>query len=393
MDCPVCCSTHLRGVLRIPAIPVLCNVIWEKREDALAVPRGDVDLVFCEDCGHVFNQAFDPALLKYDVQYENSLHFSPLFQRYASGLAKYLVETYDLHGKNIIEIGSGKGDFLRLLCQTGGNTGTGFDPSYAPDPQEQHPAITFIRDVYTERYAATQADLVLARHVLEHIYQPAEFIQGLRRTLGERLDALVFFEVPNLGYILRDTAVWDVIYEHYSYFSAGSLTTLFTGHGFQVLRTAEAYADQFLSIEARPSPAGPLAAGRPDAREVEELAGRVERFAAESQGKMARWREQLDRLHAQGRRVALWGAGSKGISFLNMLGARGEVECVVDINPRKLGKYVTGAGQPIVSPEMLKGTASARQPDTIIVMNPIYQQEIRGMASELGLRADFLAAS
>ncbi len=400
--CPVCQSTQVRGILDIPQIPALGNVLWENRADALAAARGNVRLTFCETCGHLYNRAFDPALMEYDVQYENSLHFSPLFQNYATRLAQSLVDRYDLRGKNIIEIGSGKGDFLRLLCQYGGNHGIGFDPSYEPSPDEAHPAITFVRDVYAERYAGYRADLILFRHVLEHIHQPEAFIQSLRRIIGvrrtigaqkqaaDRSDPVVFCEVPNLGYILRDTAIWDIIYEHYSYFSANSLASLFTRCGFQVLNLGDAFDGQFLYIEAMPGGDDHLPPASWNALPIETLAGMVAGFAARGQEKIARWYEQVGALRESGKRAVLWGAGSKGISFLNMLHVQEEIPYVVDINPRKRGKYVTGSGQQIVPPEFL---ASNYRPDTIIVMNPIYRQEIQGMVEQLGLKVEYLFAS
>jgi len=38
---------------------------------------------------------------------------------------------HNLHDKDIIGIGSGKG-FLLLLCELGNNRAVGFDPSYVP---------------------------------------------------------------------------------------------------------------------------------------------------------------------------------------------------------------------------------------------------------------------
>lgn len=388
-QCPVCQAATLQSIIQIPQIPVLSNVIWDQREDALSAPRGDVHLAFCSTCGHVFNQSFDPDRMQYDLQYENSLHFSPRFQKYATWLAHYLVDQYDLHGKTIVEIGSGKGDFLRMLCEYGDNAGTGFDPSYQPDPADQHPAMSFIRDVFSERYASYQADMILSRHVLEHIYQPAAFAQSLRRTIGSRKNTVVFCEVPNLAYILRDTAIWDIIYEHISYFSPHSLGELFTRNGFNTLNLAEAYEGQFLYIEAAPREAGRPTPDAPYATPVAALTNQVLGFAQRSQEKLAGWQQQLDALRAAGKRAVVWGAGSKGISFLNMLHVQDEIQYVIDINPRKRNKFITGAGQQIVPPEFL----GQYRPDTVIVMNPIYRQEIQKTVDELGLKVEYQFAS
>lgn len=389
VQCPVCSATGLEEVLELRQLPVLANVLWDSREQALAAPRGDVCLIFCERCGHVFNQAFDPGKIQYNVQYENSLHFSPRFQQHAIWLAHHLVDEYSLHGKTIVEIGSGKGDFLRLLCEYGGNVGTGFDPSYEPNAEEAHPFMSFIRDVYSEQYADYQADLICSRHTLEHMENPTGFVQSLRSTIGNHKRSVVFIEVPNFGYILRDTAIWDIIYEHYSYFSPHSLSNLFSFHGFNILTLADAYDGQFLYIEAIPRDVTRSAPNAPYALPLETLIQQVKQFEKRSQEKLQQWRQIIDSLRSGGKRTVLWGAGSKGISMLNMLHVQDEIGYIVDINPRKRNRFVTGAGQQIVAPEFLL----EYRPDTIIIMNPIYQQEIQQMVDEMGLQVEFMAAS
>ena len=54
----------------------------ESEEEVAAILAG-----YGHGSGHVFNLAFDPALVKYAEGYENSLHHSPRFQAYAEELA------------------------------------------------------------------------------------------------------------------------------------------------------------------------------------------------------------------------------------------------------------------------------------------------------------------
>ncbi len=84
----------------------------------------------------------------------------------------------------------------------------------------------------------------------------------------------------------------------------------------------------------------------------------------------------------------MWGAGSKGVSFLNTVGIQDGIRYVVDVNPRKGGRYVVGTGQEIVAPEFLRGY----RPDITIVMNRIYDREIRGIMETLGVRTEFVYA-
>lgn len=385
--CTVCQSSGATVFVEVPHVPVICNVLWPTRERALAAPRVDIRLAFCPRCGHIFNPDFDPTLMAYSEEYENSLHFSPRFQQYVTGLATDLVERYGLHHKQLIDIGGGKGDFLKLLCTLGNNRGVSIDPSYAPGPGADGAdgCITFIQDYYSEQYAHLPADFISSRHTLEHISDPHSFVRTLRRTIGDRSQSVVFFEVPNALFTLQDLAIWDIIYEHCSYFTAHSLAYLFTACGFHVHNVQTTFAGQFLCLEAMPA-----ALSQTYHREVEvvALAQDVTRFATRYEEKVREEREKLAGWRQAGKKVVIWGAGSKGITFLNILGAAGQIEYAVDINPRKEGMYITGTGQPIKPPSFLQEYA----PDVVLVMNPVYLAEIEQTLGSMGVSAEVVPA-
>ncbi|MGQ0571078.1 MAG: class I SAM-dependent methyltransferase, partial [Armatimonadota bacterium] len=213
-------------------MPVLCNVLYTTRKQALSAPRGDIRLASCTVCGYVWNAAFDAALVQYGARYENALQFSPRFQDYAKALAAHLVERHDLHGRHVVEIGCGDGYFLNLVCELGGNRGLGFDPGYRGPSAgtELSEGVAIVPEAFSERHVIDAAGLVCCRHTLEHVADPVEFLGRLRRVCGAGRPA-VFFEVPNAVRMLRDVTIWDVIYEHCSYFSPPSLARLFWESG------------------------------------------------------------------------------------------------------------------------------------------------------------------
>ena len=371
------------------AVPVMCNVLWPTREAALAAPSGDIHLGFSPSSGHIFNTVFDPDLLDYDQSYENSLHFSPRFQQYVESLAADLIERYQLRGKTIIDVGCGKGDFLRLICHMADARGVGFDRSYEPTPDDDaNPQVTFIQsffgEVHDDHY---HADMICCRHVLEQVPKPVDLLQDKTRALHQPRDAREFFEVPNALYTLRDQGIWDIIYEHVSYFTPKSLTQAFTAAGFDVLRVNEVYGGQFLTIEAR---AAAEIRGRTggDVPGDDELAGLVCDFASAYRRKFDMWCAHLERFAAANKRVVVWGSGSKGVTFLNVLHTQDQIAYVVDINPRKQGKFVAGSGQQIVAPDFLREV----QPQVVIVMNPLYREEIAASLAELGVTAEVFVA-
>jgi len=411
---PVCPESEAIQLIDMPGVPVHCNVLWPTRAAALAAPRGDIRLTYLPACGHTYNPAFDPSLMEYTQEYENSLHFSPRFQEYATALAEGLVEKYDLHGKDIVEIGAGKGDFLIMLCALGGSHGWGYDPSYVPEPGYIAPNVTFVQEFYSDKTLDQPADLVVCRHVLEHIPDPDAFIAQVRQAIGDK-QSVVFFEVPNALWTLQRGGIWDVIYEHCSYYSPTSLAALFERHGFRVLAVNEVFGGQFLTIEAvlaGEEKRNAEGRGEKTRRDAEEEIGvsssaslpsslRVSprpsspppdadaaAFAAAYAAKRDEWRARLGALAAAGKRGVVWGAGSKGVTFLNATGAGDEIVAVVDINPRKQGKFVAGTGQPIVAPAQLADI----RPDFVIIMNANYREEIGGMLDEMSVAADILVA-
>ena len=89
------------------------------------------------------------------LDYESSQAFSPRFIEYAKELAIRLIDRHGLRGKDIVEIGCGAGDFLALICALGGSRGVGIDPiaGVGREDLQDCQQISFIRDIYTERYA------------------------------------------------------------------------------------------------------------------------------------------------------------------------------------------------------------------------------------------------
>ncbi|QIZ69751.1 class I SAM-dependent methyltransferase [Oxynema aestuarii] len=387
-ECQVCGQAELEPFFKMLEVPIYCNLLWSQREGAIACPKGDIELAFCPNCGFIYNTSFNPEQLDYSQEYENSLHYSPRFQQYADDLAKRLIQQYDLHGKDIIEVGSGKGDFLVALCQFGDNRGVGFDPTYIPR-SEHHPMaekVTFVCDYYSEKYREYQADLICCRHTLEHVPDPNRLLNSLRAAIGDRLDTAVFFEVPNALHTFQNLAVWDIIYEHCGYFSPASLTHSFIASGFTVKAVEETFESQFLTLDALPTD-GNGSVGEKNGAEVTSLARDLAEFKNKFDKLVATWQEKLGAIAETGKKAVVWGAGSKGVTFLNILKAHEAIAYIVDINPRKQGMYVPGTGQPIVAPEFLK----EYQPDLVIVMNPIYQAEISEQVASFGVNAEVIS--
>jgi SAM-dependent methyltransferase len=386
--CRLCGAPAPQVFHEVEGVPVHCCQLIPTRDEAVRAPVGRMRLAFCARCGFIQNGAFDPEAIDYTRSYEDSQDFSPRFRAFAQNLVERLVDRYGLHGKDILEIGCGQGEFLLRLCEAGGNRGVGIDPAYQPERRggAKPASIRFIRDFYSERYRELPADLVCCRHTLEHLPSARQFVELIRESLRDGRDSAVFFEVPDVARVLDELAFWDLYYEHCSYFSLGSLARLLRSCDFDVLHLAKVFDGQYLSIEARASGGAP-AERFPEEEDRESLARSVQRFTKEVPAMLDRWRERLAGPTKEGERAVLWGAGSKAVGFLTTLGIVDEIEYVVDINPNKQGMFLAGTGQQIIAPEFLRDY----QADLVIVMNPIYVDEIRAQTGEMGSNPEMVA--
>jgi hypothetical protein len=217
--------------------------------------------------------------------------------------------------------------------------------------------------------------------VLEHLDYPLQFLRKIREAIGSHRRTVLYLEVPNGDFVLSDNGLWDIIYQHCSYFSAAALRWVVEAAGFHVMRIGTAFDNQFLFVEAVPSSGGsPLRTAAADAT----LAGTSARsFPTRYRRVVDGWRRRLNAWAADGDHVALWGAGSKGVRFLNTVGVE-RIRTVVDVNARKWGSFLPGSGHRVSAPESLVHTP----PDRVIVMNAVYAEEIRERLGELGLRPE-----
>ena len=378
--CPVCEGSSLTSVLKLERLPVAINA-QTRPEDATRVAKGDINLVVCESCGHLFNAVFDSSKFGYDESYENSLHYSAHFREFARGLAERLVADHELAGAMVAEAGAGPGHFLAMLCDAGVGEAYGFDPSYDPGRLEakKHKSVKLTQGLFPSD-GSLKAKFVFSQHVLEHLSSPVTLLKELAASVSDTKGGAVYSEVPNGKTMLNRCALWDLIYEHYSYFTATSLVYAAQRAGLSCIQVSEIYDDQFLALDSGVcEPSDKL----PELAEVEAIVQSAIEFGAEARRNIDRAQQELAQYRDLGP-VALWGAGSKGMTYMNLIAAGGMIDAVVDVNPRKEGFGIPGVDAVIRSPEALRSV----KPSTVLIANPVYKSEIERLLGALDLSVD-----
>jgi len=387
--CDACAEGTLVTFADLGDIPVLCGVHWADAETAAGSPVGRMTLGYCPNCAYVRNLAFDPAVMVYDKTMDTNLHFSPAFQAFSAELVKHLAGRYQLAGKRVLDIGCGQGEFLRELCHHSGATGVGYDAMYAgvegPDPSGAS-----FHSGYAPRGAALPSfDLFTSRHWFEHIADPYEFLADLRSQAGDR-EVHGYIEVPDAVYDLS-TAGWEVIYPHVSYFDAYSLVRIVERAGWRIEDTGTLFGGMFRFIELSANCGDRPRLGDqpiPGPAERERQLAAVNTFQERNAAEQKRWRERIGSLVEQGAKPVMWGAGSRGVQFLTFADADKQLAAVVDVNPRKWGRYLPVTAHRVDEPS----TLTALQPTAVIITNPSYRKEIAAALAELGVKAELLIA-
>jgi hypothetical protein len=381
-DCPVCGSASTEQFLDREGVPVHQNLLMRSAADARQIGRGRLAMTACSDCGFVFNAAFDESLMSYNQDYENTQVHSPAFNDYVDGLVQTTLGESGVRGGTIVEVGCGKGDFIkRLLNHDPTARGYGFDPSYLGPDVVADGRLRFEKRFYDATCASLKSDIVVCRHVIEHIPQPPLIVNSVRSAVTAASAAHVFFETPCVDWILRNKVTWDFFYEHCSLFTAASLTTLFERCGFAVQSVKHVFGGQYLWLHARPTDLSNHFSRNPGATPA-----MAREFTAVEQQRNRDWNE-LVRQQSQRGRIVLWGAGAKAVTFANLIDPGCEwIQAIVDVNPSKQGKFLAGSGHPIVSPEAL----TEIQPASVLILNPNYRDEIARQLALLHIPSQIL---
>jgi SAM-dependent methyltransferase len=335
-----------RELFAVSGVPVLQNRTYATPQEARSSAVGDVRLVQEARTGLVSNAAFDPARLHYDGEYQNEQAHSGVFREHLAQVAALLEPHF--RGRDLVEVGCGKGFFLRMLRERGYRV-AGIDPAYEGDDPD-------IITAPFERGLGLSAQGIVLRHTLEHMRHPVDFLAGILHANGGRGD--IYIEVPCFDWIRLHRAWFDIFYEHVNYFRLDDFRRMFgTVHD-----CGHVFGGQYLYV-------------------IADLASLREPVAG-TDGEVTMPADFLSRLDtsahiaANAARNAVWGASSKGVIFsVHLARARASLALAIDINPAKQGRYLPVTGLPVVAPDTAARTL--HEGDHVFVMNSNYYDEIR----------------
>ncbi|MCA9211997.1 MAG: methyltransferase domain-containing protein [Planctomycetales bacterium] len=342
--CPACADQVAVPFLDEETQP-LATVAWPKTsEEARMMKKLPLAFVRCVNCGHVYNSKFHyeevPYSDKPNLMFNQGTGWSKHINRVCNLLLEYLPPD-----PVVVEIGCGTGHLLQALAKQHPNGRyIGFDPNVE---FQKVGSVEFRGELFnpSQHIAELSPDILVSRHVLEHLMNPLGFLQTIAVASNwTRSTVRLYTEVPCIDRALETGRIVDFYYEHNSHFTTNSFMSMFRRSGGTVEMLVHNYNHEVLS--------GLVSFGSEHRTiDIAHAAGSHREAARRAKLNVG---QQLSELFESGSRVVIWGGTGKAAAFMNYFNVDAErFPLVVDSDKSKWGTFVPGTGQQIVSRDEL----------------------------------------
>jgi len=333
-------------------------------EDEFADDNGIILSVFqCTDCGLV---QLNSSPVEYFKEVITAASFSEDAKISRLNQMKKFINQFGLHGKKVLEVGSGKGNMLNILEKTG-VTAVGIEASLKSvkigKSAGRNMVNGYIGDI--DKVNGYPFDAFVSFNYIEHMPEPGVVIKNIYNNTTSH--AVGFVTVPNLDYLLRTRCLYEFVADHLSYFTKKTLTYAFERNGFDVLEcyTINEDNDIVAVVKKKIINNTNVAIKKKEPLDISGHFNEVENLINNLQ-------QIVDRYKTENKRIAVWGAGHRTLALL-ALSKLNSISYVVDSAKFKQGKFTPVLHLKIVSPEYLKKESV----DLIIVMVPgLYPGEV-----------------
>ncbi len=339
-----------------------------------------LDLCQCPSCGLV---QFDCEPVDYYRDVIRAGGFSTTMVELRRKQYDHLIRTYGLEGKKFIEAGCGRGEFLSVLKEFPVEAWGMEHRADLAELASESGLNVFRGFTETEDMVLPGApyDVFLSFNFLEHQPHPGVMLRCIRNNLTENGMGLI--TVPSLEYILQYDGYYELIRDHIAYYTFETLRNLLEACGFEVLEEEMVNRDT-LSVIVRKTD-GKTGSGKDRAQaEPVDVSGLIA-----SRGYIDEEVNGLvDRLRAQGKKLAVWGASHQGFTLTATTRLGDKVSYMIDSAPFKQGRFAPTSHLPIVAPEQFFSDPV----DAILIVAPGYTEEIASVIREkFGKQVEILA--
>ena len=217
-----------------------------------------------------------------------------------------------------------------------------------------------------------RADLLVVRHIWEHVYVQDLFVAALKELVAG--DGYILFEVPDCSNLINHldyTMIWE---EHLYYYTLLTFKQSLQHYGFAIIDVevvpSGTYENSLIAL-VRVQTSKKVKNNIKKA-ELEKALHRGNNYAKKYKSQRKMISEYLSK-ESRKRKIMLFGAGHISGAFINHLSLQDLIECVVDDNAYKQGLLMPKSIIPIVhSKELYKYDSTL----CLFAVNPIHEDKI-----------------
>ncbi|MBT6053597.1 MAG: methyltransferase domain-containing protein [Lentimicrobiaceae bacterium] len=364
LDCCRLCHCELfpEPIMQLNGMPKAAQY-YPTKEEFVEDKGINLEIFQCSACGLV---QLNIGPVEYYKEVITAASFSEKTRLSRLQQMQGFVEKFELHGKKVIEVGSGKGNMLEILEEAGLK-------SFGIEASSESVAIGqsagrnmingFLEDI--DIISDGPFDAFVSLNYLEHLPGPGEIIQSIYRNTTS--NAVGYVTVPNLDYLLKAKCFYEFVADHLSYFTQSTLRYTFEKNGFDVLECCTINEDNDIAAIVK----------KKEILDISEQFSEVKELIRNLQQIVAGYK-------SQNKKVAVWGAGHRTLALL-ALSKLDNIQYVVDSAKFKQGRFTPVLHLNIVSPEHLK----EEHVDLVIVMVPgLYPGEVLKTLKQMNVGVD-----
>lgn len=387
-QCRACNSSKLERFLHLPRMPFTDEFI--RANEAGSEFLEDINIHLCEDCFTVQTQK-DVDVSAYYEDYQYSVGASPTASRFFNLLARNLKNSYypGVDGKKVLEIGSGDGEQLLAFKETGCNV-LGFEPSSVLCEVARGKGIESVQGLFTKDSIASlptafqEVDVVMLSYTFDHLPEPRNFLAAAK-TILNKSNGLLVVEIHSLEKIVERQEFCLFEHEHSIYLTESTVCSICQMEGFDVISfnlipesgrranslifVATPKGSLFSEQVVNPL-TSPFFSNRDFYNQISESIyqgiANLDRFV----------NEQID----QGKSIAGYGAGGRGVMTLAAMSSAHKLKYLVDKKPKQSGLLTPRSHIAVVSIDELK----TNPVDKLLVFSFGYMEEIKSEVGRLG---------
>ena len=343
--CKLCGSDLKKPIFTLPNMPASAQGFVNKKNKS----KQDLELFECPHCSLV-QLACKPVTYYKEVVRATAISK----EMYSLRLKQFKQFFKNYKCKKTIEIGSGTGDYLKILTQVNKNS-FGLEAGKKNIIACKKAGLKVFEgylDKGNQKIKNAPYDSFIIMNFLEHFPHPLTALKAIWNNLVD--NAFGFVEVPNYDMILKNKLYSELIPDHLLYFTKETLSLMLNLAGFEVIKINTIFHDYILQAEVKK-------------RNLPSYAAFEE--------EVTKNKKQIENLLKQfpNKDLAVWGAGHQALALMSICGLNDKkVRYVVDSAPFKQNKLTPATFIRIVSPDYF----IKNYPKAVLVIAGGYNNEI-----------------